>query len=209
MTKRALFLAPHTDDWELGCGATVAKLIKDGCRLRFIAFSTGWELLRPGFPSDATYHEAKASVQSYGLGTDCLKILNYSTKRLPEHRQGILDELDRVNFEWQPDIIFAPSTKDTHQDHQTVVNEAIRVFTRSTLLTYGFPWNAYNFAPTYFVPVSEQQIKQKIRAVQCYRSQAHHYYTHSRSIVAQARYHGLQCGSPFAEAFEVIRCIHH
>ena len=34
-----LVLAPHTDDGELGCGATLARYVKEGSRVSYAAFS--------------------------------------------------------------------------------------------------------------------------------------------------------------------------
>ena len=31
--KKVLVLAPHTDDGELGCGGTVARLLEEGCEV--------------------------------------------------------------------------------------------------------------------------------------------------------------------------------
>ena len=37
--RRALVLAPHTDDGEFGCGGTMARLVEAGCEVRYVAFS--------------------------------------------------------------------------------------------------------------------------------------------------------------------------
>ena len=37
--KKALVLSPHTDDAELGCGGTIAKLIEEGWNVHVIYFS--------------------------------------------------------------------------------------------------------------------------------------------------------------------------
>ena len=37
--KRALVLSPHTDDAELGCGGTIAKLVEEGWDVHVIYFS--------------------------------------------------------------------------------------------------------------------------------------------------------------------------
>ena len=38
-TKSALVLSPHTDDAELGCGGTIAKLVEKGWTVHVIYFS--------------------------------------------------------------------------------------------------------------------------------------------------------------------------
>ena len=37
--KKALILSPHTDDAELGCGGTIAKMIEEGWKVHVIYFS--------------------------------------------------------------------------------------------------------------------------------------------------------------------------
>src|SRR5581483_12142688 len=37
--RRVLVLAPHTDDGEFGCGATMARLVEEGAEVRYVAFS--------------------------------------------------------------------------------------------------------------------------------------------------------------------------
>ena len=37
--KKALVLAPHTDDGEFGCGGTIAKMIESGVEVHLAAFS--------------------------------------------------------------------------------------------------------------------------------------------------------------------------
>ena len=50
--KKVLVLAPHTDDGELGCGGTVARLLEEGCEVHFAVFSTCAESVPAGFPAD-------------------------------------------------------------------------------------------------------------------------------------------------------------
>ena len=45
--RRVLILAPHTDDAELGCGGTMARLLGLGADLFTVAFSSCEESLPP------------------------------------------------------------------------------------------------------------------------------------------------------------------
>src|SRR5262249_11400292 len=55
--KRALVLAPHTDDGEFGCGGTMARLVEEGVDVRYVAFSIATRSLPGGFPPDTLRHE--------------------------------------------------------------------------------------------------------------------------------------------------------
>ena len=57
--KRALVLAPHTDDGEFGCGGTMARLVEGGCEVRYVAFSIATRSLPEGFPPDTLAREMR------------------------------------------------------------------------------------------------------------------------------------------------------
>ena len=42
--KNILVLAPHTDDGELGLGGTISRLIEDGKKVTYVAFSTAQQI---------------------------------------------------------------------------------------------------------------------------------------------------------------------
>lgn len=50
--SRLLVLAPHTDDAELGCGATIARALEEGLTVHVAAFSIAEDSLPPDLPRD-------------------------------------------------------------------------------------------------------------------------------------------------------------
>jgi LmbE family N-acetylglucosaminyl deacetylase len=50
--KTVYVLAPHTDDGELGAGATIAKLIEEGANVYYFSFSTAETSVPEGFPKE-------------------------------------------------------------------------------------------------------------------------------------------------------------
>ena len=48
LMKRILVLAPHTDDAELGCGASIVRMLENDREVYIAAFSTAEESLPPG-----------------------------------------------------------------------------------------------------------------------------------------------------------------
>ena len=57
--RNVLVLAPHTDDGEFGCGATLARLVDGGTEVRYVAFSIATRSLPDGFPPDALAREVR------------------------------------------------------------------------------------------------------------------------------------------------------
>src|SRR5688500_14497780 len=113
-----LVLAPHTDDGELGCGATIAKYVSMGKRVSYIAFSTCSQSLPEHLPADTLKKECTAATKALGIHN--LVFFDFEVRRLPEHRQEILEELIRLNNEIRPDTVFLPAREDMHQDHQVI-----------------------------------------------------------------------------------------
>ena len=205
--KRALVLAPHTDDGEFGCGGTMARLVEEGTEVRYIAFSIATRSLPEGFAPDTLRHEVAAATRELGIPPASLDVHDFDVRTFPEHRQELLELLIGLWNEWEPDVVFQPSLHDIHQDHQTIAAEGLRAFKRTTILGYEIPWNQFSFAKQAYVTLEERHLDAKVRALECYRSQQHRNYANEEYIRNLARTHGIEIGRPFAECFEVVRLV--
>lgn len=203
--QKALFLAPHTDDVEFACGGTLKKLINLGLEIKYIAFSTCEESVPKGFPGDVLVGEIKAATESLGLQNNALEILDYKVRTFPSRRQDILEKLVSIKKEFNPDYIFTPSVNDIHQDHKTIAEETLRAFKFQTIFAYEIPWNHLEFKYSSFIELSEEELKAKIDALSCYKSQAHRDYASGEFVRSLARTRGVQGGKPLAEAFDIVR----
>lgn len=203
--KKALILAPHTDDGELGCGGTIAKMLEAGCDVHYVAFSDCKISVPPPFPKDILRTELFSAMNLFGIAKDNVTILDFGVRTFAARRQDILDEMIQLKQKIQPDIIFCPTTHDIHQDHQTIAEEAKRAFKFSTLLGYELPWNTPSFDIAAFIKLEVRHLKVKKSAIDCYVSQKGRSYTDSTFIDSLARVRGVQAGTEFAEAFELIR----
>ena len=144
--RKALVLAPHTDDGEFGCGGTMARLVEAGCDVRYVAFSIATRSLPPGFPPDTLAREVREATAELGIPAESLTVHDFDVRTFPERRQDILELLVALWEEWEPDVVFQPSLHDVHQDHRTVAEEGLRAFKRTTILGYEIPWNNFDFA---------------------------------------------------------------
>ena len=139
--KRALVLAPHTDDGELGAGGTISKLIENGTDVFYAAFSTAEESVPDGMPKNILKVEVKAATKMLGIKNDNLIIFDYKVRNLNYKRQDILENLIQLRTELSPDLILMPSLNDIHQDHLTIAQEGLRAFKAKTILGYELIWN--------------------------------------------------------------------
>jgi N-acetylglucosamine malate deacetylase 1 len=204
---RILVLAPHTDDGEFGCGGTIAKFADTGTEIYYAAFSLAEESVPPPFPKNILETEVKAATQILGIKPDHLLLYKYQVRHFATHRQSILEDLVKLSNELKPDLVLMPSLNDLHQDHSTVAMEGLRAFKKTSILGYEMPWNNLNFATQSFIKLSSTDVEKKVKALECYKSQAAKNYASGEFIMSLARTRGAQIGVMFAETFEVIRWI--
>ena len=205
--KRILVLAPHTDDAEFGCGATIAKLIENGNEVYCAAFSACEQSVLKNFPSDILITEIKSASKKLGLKDSNLILFNYEVRTFNYRRQEILDSIIQLKNTINPDVVFIPSLNDIHQDHSTIANEAFRAFKFSSVLCYELPWNNLSFSTSCFMVLEEQHLITKLRALKEYRSQAHRPYANENFIRSLANVRGVQINTKYAECFEILRWI--
>lgn len=207
MRKKILVLAPHTDDGEFGCGASIAKFIEWEEEVYYAAFSLAEESVPPQFPKNILETEVKAATRVIGIKHKNLLLFKYRVRHFAYHRQEILDDLVKLNKEISPDLVFMPCLQDLHQDHSTIAMEGLRAFKKTSILGYEIPWNNMNFSTQCFIIFSDIHLERKIKALACYNSQKSRSYASEEFIRSLARTRGTQIGVKYAEVFEVIRWI--
>lgn len=202
-----LFIAPHTDDAELGCGGTMARFLEEGRELHVAAFSTAEDSLPPGFAPGSLREEMLESLRSIGVRPECIRIFDFPVRRLSYHRQEVLEELVKLGREVRPEMVFLPSASDLHQDHEVCFNEGLRAFKSLTVLGYELPWNHVVFSAQGFVTLEARHIDSKWKALLHYRTQLslNRPYFRKEFVEGLARIRGVQVKAEFAEAFEVVR----
>lgn len=204
-------MGAHTDDIELGCGATVARALEAGWTVYYFILSIARESVPPGFEAEVLRREALASASAMGLAGDQVTILDFPVRRFPEHRQAILEELVALRRTRHFDVVLYPAPSDIHQDHAVVSHECTRAFKAcSTLLGYELPWNDVGcpaFQPNLFIRVMDHHVQAKMRALAQFETQkaAGRQYMSDEFLLGWARFRGVQAGVGLAEAFQVLR----
>jgi len=193
-----LVLCPHTDDGELGCGGTIAKYAEKGEEIHYIALSV------PS-PKKQLLNELTEATKIIGIPKENIHILNYKWREFYTTRQSILDTFIKIRDKYKPETVYCPATTDTHQDHQVVCNEAVRAFREHTLLGYEIPRNNPYFHTHRFEILTKHHVQKKIKALQAYRSQYERSHWKPEHWKATMKLRGIQIGTEWAEAFEVIK----
>jgi LmbE family N-acetylglucosaminyl deacetylase len=119
----------------------------------------------------------------------------------------VLDNLIELRKKFNPDTVFLPSEHDLHQDHQVLNVEGLRAYKDLTVLGYELPWNHITYRAQAFVPLTEEHLQLKWRALQEYKSQIalKRPYFEWGFIEGLARVRGMQIKALYAESFEVVR----
>ena len=203
--KRIIVLAPHTDDGELGCGGTIAKLSGEEKEVFYAAFCTSSKALPKTFPSNTLELECKKATSILGIPSSRLILFNYQVRELPQSRQQILEELLKLNKDIQPEMVLLPAASDIHQDHQVIHKEGMRAFKNTTFAGYELPWNNYSIRTNFFVRISEDHLTKKIESLKAYESQSDKNYMDPDFTRSLAKVRGVQANSPYAEAFEIYK----
>jgi LmbE family N-acetylglucosaminyl deacetylase len=205
LSKTILVISPHTDDGELGCGGTIARFIEEGNSVHYVALSSCEKSVPKGCASDILKREVKKATKVLGIKKPLL--LDFEVREFPKFRQSILDTLIDLRNSIKPEIVFAPSSFDTHQDHRTIYEETYRAFKQCTILGYEQPWNNITFNTLAFIALEEDHINKKIVALNCYKTQKDRAYLNPEFIRGLAMTRGTQIEQKYAEAFEVIKWV--
>src|SRR6187402_777052 len=174
----------------------MARLVEGGCEVRYVAFSIATRSLPPGFEPDTLAREVREATAELGIPEQNLTVHDFDVRTFPERRQEILELLVGLWEEWRPEIVFQPSTHDVHQDHQTIAQEGLRAFKRTTVLGYEIPWNNFDFSYGAYLALERR-----------HASQQHRRYADEEYVWNLARVHGTNVNRDYAEVFQVYRIV--
>lgn len=201
---KVLFISPHPDDVELGAGATLAKCVRLGAEVYYVALTDIED-------NKLIIDEMKKSIEILGVPKENYEYFHHTNTGFDKERQEILQELDQIRDELKPHIVFTPSSNDLHQDHYTTAIETLRSFKwfADIILGYNLSWNSIvePFNPRLFVEVSAKDVSKKLEALNCYKSQKKRYYMKEQANDGLLRYYGLKAGFEFAEAFQIYKMV--
>jgi len=175
----ALCIGAHPDDVEIGMGATVAKMARQGARVVIVDLTNG-EPTPHGSPEIRAVESA-----------DAARILGVSRRTLSGRNRYLMDtveartELAEVIRELRPRVLFMPYGDDAHPDHIAASSIALAArfyskFTKTEMTgTPVFPERVYRYMavhqrivaePSFIVEVSDD-LDTKLAAIRAYASQ--------------------------------------
>lgn len=226
MNRSVLVIAAHPDDEILGCGGTMARLVREGNNVHVLILAEGLtsrdaERNRTAKLEELSLLAKTAQLVGHEIGVKSVELLD-----LPDNRMDSIDRLDIIKLveekikKVRPSVVFTHFGNDLNIDHR-ITNDAVVTACRpypgqlvKELYFFEVPssteWQiGFAFYPNYFITLSENDIEKKVNALKIYESEMR-IFPHSRSIIALealAKWRGASIGYNTAEAFMVGRKI--
>ena len=205
--KKVLVLAPHADDGEFSSGATIKRFSEEGKEVYYAAFSPCNQSMPEGSKENELYEELSRAVSHLGIAEERIIKFDFPVRYFPSHRQQILEALIKLRTRIKPDLVLLPNSTDIHQDHHVIYEEGLRAYKNSSILGYELPWNNITFTNSCIMKVDEHHLEAKFKAISEYKSQGFRPYMEKDFFIGLAKVRGMQGGTTFAEAFEMIKWV--
>ena len=199
---KVLVIGAHPDDIEIAAGASIAKLHDTGFQVRALVLSHG----ERGGHADSRLTEAEIGAQFLEL--DKVQVMDFQDTQMQSQAFEIVNAIERIIREFEPDMIFTHSKHDLHQDHQTVHESTLRAARdrRTTILCYESPSVTEEFVPSYYIDVCGY-VDVKIEAIHKHWDQHKKPYMNPDLIRSKLNFRGNQAKIDYAEGFEVVRMV--
>ncbi|QIS03236.1 PIG-L family deacetylase [Nocardia brasiliensis] len=190
-------LGAHCDDIAIGLGGTLLTLARSvpGLMVRALVLSGG---------GTARAEEERAALTAFCPGARVeLTVLDIPDGRAPAHWGQVKDAVAALRRRGTPDLVFAPTRTDAHQDHRLLAELVPTEYRDHLTLGYEIPkWETDTPRPTFFHRLPPGTAEEKARLlVKHYPSQHGRDWFDERAFLATVRLRGVQCHGEYAEAF--------
>ena len=226
MNKKILIVAAHPDDEVLGCGGSVARLVKEGYEAYTLILGEEITSRDRSRNREKRLQDIKKLKDQIYKANKILGIKKVFTFDFPDNRFDSVDFLDivkaieEIKNKLKPEIIFTHSKSDLNIDHrityQAVITATRPMKNETVKSIYAFEvlssteWNyPLSFSPNVYFNI-EDTLDLKLQAMAEYKSELREY-PHPRSlegIKIKAKQRGMEVGFCYAEAFELIRRVY-
>ncbi len=200
---RLLCLGAHSDDIEIGCGATIVDLIA-----RYPDLTIDWVVLCSNAGREA---EAKSSAKSFleGCARSTVIVKAFRDGYLPYTAVEVKEFFAQLGSKLDPDLILTHYRGDLHQDHRFVGELTLQTFRNSLALEYEIPkWDGGLDPPNLYFPVSAEAARKKTDLlIQHFGSQRSKSWFTRDTFDGLMRLRGIECKSTsgLAEAFHCAK----
>ena len=201
-----MFIGAHPDDIEPQAGGTIAKLARDGHDVLIVlVVNTGGEI------SNIRKNESINAAKILGAKIKHLDLVQIDFI----FGRKVIQEIDKVIADFNPDQIFTCWEYDSHQDHQIVSKSVLAACRKNNInLLFYEPiipggLTAHGFESNYYVDITDT-INEKIMSVKAHESQLLKYGDDwVEAVYGRAKMWGFQINTAYAEAFKAVKLFHN
>ena len=225
MEKKILVIAAHPDDEILGCGGTVARMVKEGCKAYTLILGEGVTARDESRDAEKRKNGIESLKKQANKAGEIIGIEKSFFHDFPDNRfdsvalLDIVKVVEKIKNDIKPTLVFTHYEKDLNIDHR-ITYRAVMTATRPMPLEtvkkiYSFEvlssteWDyPLSFSPNTFFDISET-IHSKVKAMKQYPMELREF-PYPRSvggIELNAKSWGMKTGLKYAEAFECVRVV--
>lgn len=200
--KVVLAIGAHPDDIELGCGGYILRAKAEGAKVYGLTLTKGER-----GTEIANVREKEAHSAAKFMELDGYWILDFPDTHLQENVGIIREKLEEIIKQISPTEVLVHNQYDHHADHRAAFNaakEAARMI--PTLLCYETVSTPTEYKADYFVDITDH-LAEMLHAISLHKSQKHKSYMDTELLKGRAAHRGIQCGMPYAMAFQVYRIV--
>jgi LmbE family N-acetylglucosaminyl deacetylase len=202
---RLLAVGAHADDIEIGCGATILRLVAEHPGL-----SVDW-LVLSGHGDRAGEAADSAAAFLAGAGATRVMVEGFRDGFFPYDGGAVKERFERLKAEVAPDLVLTHRLEDRHQDHRLVAELTWNTFRDHLILEYEIPKYEGDLGrPNLYVPVGQEHGERKVELLRkCFPSQAGRSWFSDDTFWATLRLRGIECNAPgrYAEAFQARKLV--
>ncbi|HSO54060.1 MAG TPA: PIG-L deacetylase family protein [Actinomycetes bacterium] len=202
---RLLAVGAHADDIEIGCGATILRLVAEHPGL-----SVDW-LVLSGHGDRAGEAADSAAAFLTGAGATRVMVEGFRDGFFPYDGGAVKERFERLKAEVAPDLVLTHRLEDRHQDHRLVAELTWTTFRDHLILEYEIPKYEGDLGrPNLYVPVGQEHGERKVELLRkCFPSQAGRSWFSDDTFWATLRLRGIECNAPgrYAEAFQARKLV--
>ena len=200
---RMLLLGSHCDDIAIGAGGALLELCRShpGVLVTALVLTGGGSLRE---------EEERAALAAFCPGAQLdIAVLDLPDGRVPTRWERAKLAVEELRTHGEPDLIFAPSPRDAHQDHRTLAELVPTAFRDHLILGYEIlKWDGDLAQPTVYLPLAEPVLREKIAKLhEHYGSQRDRSWFDAETFGGLARIRGVQCHARYAEAFHASKLV--
>ena len=194
---RLLAIGAHSDDIEIGCGATILRMVDEvpGLEIHWVVLSA----------SDRRADEARASAAAFLQDvTHEVRLGDFRDAFFP-HDPGVKEFYEELKQDVSPDLVLVHTRADLHQDHRIACELAWNTFRDHAILEYEIPkYDGDLGCPNVLVPVQERHARRKASLlIEHFGSQRDRHWFTEDLFLSLMRLRGMEARSPtgYAEGF--------